>query len=95
MGSDIDIEIKDNPARRRIEAHVDGRISFIDYRLLDDQIIYYHTEVPIELGGRGVGGKMARFAFELARSRGLKVVPRCSFVAGYLRRHPEYQDLVD
>jgi uncharacterized protein len=31
----------------------------------------------------------------LARSRGLKVVPRCSFVAGYLRRHPEYQDLVD
>lgn len=94
MDADTELVIHDNPARRRIEAHIDGRTSFIDYRILDDQIIYYHTEVPIELEGRGIGGKMARFALDLARTHGLKVVPRCSFVAGYLKRHPEYQDLV-
>jgi len=50
--------------------------------------------VPRELEGRGLAGKMAKVALEDARARRLLVIPRCPFVAGYMRRHPEYLDLV-
>lgn len=57
-------------------------------------ITFVHTEVPSELEGRGVGGELVRSGLEYARSNALRVVPQCSFVASYLKRHPEYTDLV-
>jgi predicted GNAT family acetyltransferase len=57
-------------------------------------ISFDHTEVPEELGGAGVGSALARGALELARRSELKVVPRCSFIAEYVRRHPQFADLV-
>lgn len=53
-----------------------------------------HTEVPEALEGRGIAGRIVRFALDDVRARGLKAVPRCPYVAGYISRHPEYQDLV-
>jgi predicted GNAT family acetyltransferase len=53
-----------------------------------------HTEVPEALEGHGIAGKMAQFALEDAHARHLAVIPRCPFVAGYIRRHPAYADLV-
>lgn len=68
--------------------------ALLNYRQEGDTIYFVHTEVPAELEGQGVGGKLAQAALEYARTNQLKVVPRCPFVAGYIARHPEYADMV-
>jgi uncharacterized protein len=89
-------EVRDNPARTRYELLVDGRLAgFALYRLDGERITIYHTEVEREYEGRGLGADLARAALDDVRRRGLVLVPRCPFIAGYIRRHPdEYLDLV-
>ena len=53
-----------------------------------------HTEVPEEYEGKGIGGALVKGALEIVRGEGLKIMPVCQFVSVYLRRHPEYQELV-
>ncbi len=89
-----DVTVSNNEAEQRYEAHIDGRLAVIAYQRRGDRIVYTHTEVPAELEGRGIAGKMAHVALEDARAQRLTVVPRCPFVASYIRRHPEYQSLV-
>ena len=89
------IDVHDNPAESRFETMIDGATAVAEYRLADGRITFTHTVVPQALEGRGVGSALVRAALAAARERGLKVVPRCSFVAGYMRRHPETQDLLD
>ena len=86
-------DVKDNPARSRYELEVDGHIAFVLYRLHPGVIEYYHTEVPTELGGRGVGSKLAAGVLAAARARGLKVKATCPFIAAYVKKHPEAADL--
>jgi uncharacterized protein len=94
MSASEDAPVRDNPARRRYETEIEGRISLIAYRLAGETMTFTHTEVPEELEGRGIASRLAHFALEDARARGLRIVPLCPFVAAYIRRHPEYQDLV-
>lgn len=87
-------EVKDNAALGRYELVVDGATAFASYRMQDGRRVFTHTEVPESMAGQGVGSALARGALDDARARGMAVVPRCSFIAGYIERHPEYQDLV-
>ena len=86
--------VRDNPERRRYETEIDGKTAMIVYRLHGDTITFTHTEVPPEFEGHGIAARMARFALDDARARSLHVVPLCPYVAAYIRRHQEYQDLV-
>ena len=52
-----------------------------------------HTEVPEALGGRGLGGRLARLVLEAVRAEGAKVVPVCPFIAAWMKKHPEFDDL--
>lgn len=88
------IDVNKNESAHRFEAVVDGHTAFLDYKQRGDALILIHAEVPAVLEGRGLGSALARAAFEHARAEHLKVVPHCPFVAGYLKRHPEYSDLV-
>ena len=74
--------------------NIDGELAVSAYRRNDDTIIFTHTEVPPHLEGKGIGNQLARAALDYARSEELKVVPRCPFISAFIRRHPEYQDLV-
>lgn len=65
------------------------------YNIIGSQIILEHTEVSPGLRGRGVAGSLAKAALEYARANELTVIPVCPFVIGYLRRHPEYQTLLN
>jgi len=88
-------DVVDNPDERRYEAHLDGRVAAIaEYRLARERIIFFHTEVDPAFEGRGVGSRLARAVLDDARARGLRVTPKCPFIAAYIRRHPEYADLV-
>jgi uncharacterized protein len=87
------LKVSDNPAELRYELHVDGELAGeIRYRRLPGAIALVHTEV--EPRGKGLGTELVRGALDDLRARGLKVVPVCPFVGAYIRRHPEYADLV-
>ena len=58
------------------------------------RMIITHTEVPPELAGRGIAAVLVKAAVADARAEGLKIVPRCSYVAAQFRRHPEWSDLL-
>jgi predicted GNAT family acetyltransferase len=88
------VTVRDNRDESWYEAEVDGKLGIAAYQLRGDTITFTHTEVPEELEGQGIAGQVVRFALDDARARGLQVVPRCPYVAGFIRRHPEYQDLV-
>ncbi|WP_431855055.1 GNAT family N-acetyltransferase [Azospirillum sp.] len=86
--------VTDNAAASRFELAEDGAVAFAEYRVRDGQLVFTHTEVPDSLSGRGVGSRLAKGALGLARARGLPVVAECPFIAGYIRKHPEFQDLL-
>lgn len=73
----------------------DERVGYAAYRLDDTSIVFTHTVVDDSAEGKGVGSALASTGLDSARERGLRVVPQCGFIAGYISRHPEYLDLVD
>jgi predicted GNAT family acetyltransferase len=87
-------ELVDNVAKHRYEISVDGKTAFTTYKIENGVISFLHTEVPSEFRGKGIGSKLVRGELEAARARGLKVIPRCEFVAGYIEKHPEFHDLL-
>ena len=86
--------VRNNPGRTRYELEVDGHLAVAVYTLAPGVITFVHTEVPKELGGRGVGTALARGALEDVRRQGLKVVVRCSFIKAFMAKHPEFNDLL-
>lgn len=85
--------VTDNRAEGRYELAEDGHLAIAAYSLHGDTITFTHTEVPPELGGRGVGGRLIGGALADVNKRGLRVVPACSFVRAYMDKHPETQPL--
>lgn len=71
----------------RIERTVGDLVAFLTYRVDGDRLVILHTEVPDALGGHGLGGELVTEAVELARSRGLRIVPRCPFARRWLSEH--------
>ena len=90
-----DVEITDNTAEQRFEVRLGADVAFAEYRLKPGQLILPHTVVPPAFEGKGVASALARHAFAHAREKGLKVVPTCPFMAGWVKKHPEAQDVVD
>lgn len=86
--------IRDEAENNRFVMTVPGGEAFATYRRIDDYLGVSHTEVPQTLRGHGVGSELARALFEHARDRGERIVPACSFIADWARRHPEYQDVL-
>ncbi|MHC2335934.1 GNAT family N-acetyltransferase [Bradyrhizobium sp. USDA 4454] len=86
---------RDNTAESRFELAVDGATAFVVYRKTPDAITLVHTEVPPELGGRGIGSKIARATLDAVRAQGIKLVVTCEFIQGFMKKHPEYEDLLE
>ncbi|MDF9278173.1 GNAT family N-acetyltransferase [Arthrobacter sp. EH-1B-1] len=90
-----EVQVENNSDAGKYEVTLDGKpAGFAAYRLQDQQVIFTHTEVDSAFEGHGLGSALARFALDDVRERGLHAVPRCPFIAAYIERHPEYQDLV-
>lgn len=88
------LDIVHNQSANRFETTIDGQTGYISYQDRDGKLVYDHTIVPQQLGGQGVGSTLVKHALDYAREHDKKVVPQCSFVASYISKHPEYQDLV-
>src|SRR5688572_15347637 len=90
-----DFAIADNPDAHRFELKAGGAIAAqAQYELSGSSVKFTHTEVLPGHDGKGLGSKLARFALDDMRKRGLHVVPACGFIAGYIGKHPEYLDLL-
>lgn len=84
-----------NEAEKRYEMTVDGDMAVVEYILEPgDVIILTHTFVPPKHEGKGVGSALVRGVLEHIKGRGLQVVPQCDFIAQYIYRHPEWEELV-
>ena len=88
------IVVRHNAAENRFEATVDGFLSVADYEVDGEVIRFTHTWVPPELRGRGIAEKLVRAALEWARAEGRRVVPACSYVEAFMRRHVEFRSLL-
>lgn len=87
--------VRDNPEKLRYEALVDGQVAgLLFYRAREGELVLVHTEVADEFEGQGIGSRLVAGALDDIRARGLRIVPICPFVKAYLRRHPEYTDLI-
>ncbi|MCG2594223.1 N-acetyltransferase [Ramlibacter sp. XY19] len=88
-------EIRDNPSAHRFELKIGDKVAaYAEYNVLSHALLFTHTEVLPEFEGAGHGSRLAKFALDAVRSRGLKAIPACQFIAGYIRKHAEYHDLV-
>jgi predicted GNAT family acetyltransferase len=89
------VDILDNREARRYELSVGEQVAFIDYMSAGkNRIVLTHTEVPEALEGQGIGSRLVKAALVDIRHREMKLIPMCPFVAAYIKRHPEYRDLV-
>lgn len=91
----VDAQIRNNTDGQRYEVSVDGKpAGFAEYRLRNNRVIFTHTEVDSAYEGHGLGSTLARFALDDVRERNLSAVPLCPFIAAWIKRHPDYRDLV-
>ncbi|WP_029135774.1 GNAT family N-acetyltransferase [Nakamurella lactea] len=91
-----DVEVTDNSELHRFEARLDGALAgFAVYRREPGRIVFVHTEVDPAFEGRGIGGALARQALDGLRDDGtVQVVAECPFIAAWIQRHPDYQELL-
>lgn len=89
------IQVVNNPERHRYEIHVDGALAGVAaYSRRPGVVTFTHTEIDPAYEGQGLGSVLARSALEEVRGSGEQIVPLCPFIAAYIRRHPQYVDLV-
>ena len=87
--------VRDAPEAERCEIRDgDQVLGVAAYSRRGDTMVFTHTEVDPDSGRSGLGSRLVRAALDDVRARGLGVEARCSFVRGWIERHPEYRDLV-
>ena len=88
------INLINNEATHNFELFVEGYRAFIDYKQKGDKVYLIHTELPAELRGKGVAEAIVEKVFNYLEEHNLKMVPLCTYVGSYLKRHPEWNRLL-
>lgn len=96
MSHEGDDELKFEATERRVRAMRNGsEVAFSDVDPIGaDAVLIKHTEVSLAVEGKGVGGALMRHILDSVRAQHKTVIPICPFAAAFIRRHPEYQDLL-
>lgn len=95
LAPDMEPTVHDAPDAERYEIRDGDRLlGLAAYQRRGEQLVFTHTEIDPGAEGSGLGGQLVRGALDDVRSQGGRIVPSCSFVRGWIERHPEYRDLV-
>ncbi len=90
------LKVTHDEANQQFEIALDDKKALIQYKKQgDDTLNLFHTEVPKEFEGKGVGSRLVKQTLDQIKAEGKKIVPSCPFVAIYVKRHPEYQTMVE
>ena len=88
--------VKHDQAGRRFTIEVDGEVvGFTEYRELEDQRIFFHTEIDKSQSGKGLGGELVTEALDQTVADGKRIVAVCPFVAKTVERSDTWSDHVD
>lgn len=90
----MEYEVTHNADRRRFEARLDGYTGHLEYVVVNGALNLIHTIVPEEIEGRGVAASLVKTTLLYARANDMKIIPSCPYVAVYIKRHPEYESLI-
>lgn len=90
----MDYEIKQETRNKRFVSYIESYEAVVEYSLKNNVIDLYRTFTPPKLRGKGIAGKIVRFALEYAKDNNLKVIPTCSYVKGYIDQHENYKVLL-
>ena len=90
----LDYDLIDNADKRQYEFHVGSERPRVEYIRAKDKIYLTHTEVPDSLSGMGIGTALIAAVLRDIKRQGLTLIPLCPFVALYLKRNPEWKELV-
>jgi predicted GNAT family acetyltransferase len=94
--TDDGVRITRNDDASRYELFLGSELAgFAEYRLRPGRIVFIHTVVDPAFKGRGLGSRLARYVLDDAVARGERIVPRCPFIAAYLRSHSGWEASVD
>lgn len=90
----MEYQIIFNESENRFETNIDGHRAVVEYRDRGDHWTIVHTFVPPHLEGRGIAAALTKTLLDYAREKGIKVRPICPYAVSYIKRHPEYEDIV-
>lgn len=90
----MNYDIQHNREQYRFETTIDNLLCVIDYRLDGNNLTLPHVGVAQALEGRGIAGELTQTALDWARAESYRVIPVCPYVQAWLKRHPDYQDLL-
>ena len=86
------MSVTHNPVRSRYEMPTEHGLAIAEYRQQGDRLVFTHAEVPPKDQGKGLAAKLVDAALKDTHRRDLKIVPACSYIVAYVRRHPEFDD---
>ncbi len=90
-----DYNIVNNEKQMQFEIEENGKRAYLPYRYYKKDIAFLHINVPVELRGKGIGGALAKAAFQFAKKINRPVLAYCPFVASFLKNHEEYDEQLD
>jgi predicted GNAT family acetyltransferase len=87
-------ELVDNTESNQFEINVDGKTSFVEYQREGDLVYLVHTQVPEDQSGQGIASDLVEKTFNYLEEKNLKVVPECSYVQAFIKRHPDWERIL-
>jgi len=90
----VEMTVTNNESAGRFEITSGESMALLEYHVTGNLLTLVHTEVPKELGGKGFGGMLVKFALDYASINNLSVVAQCEFAKSYMMRHKEYSSLL-
>ena len=90
----MEYQLIDNEKAKQYEFHIERVITKREYIKTQNKNYLTHTEVPTKREGKGIGSSLGKMALEDIKKKELILVPLCPLVALYIKRHPEWKELV-
>ncbi|WP_101689037.1 GNAT family N-acetyltransferase [Dysgonomonas massiliensis] len=90
----MDYQVIYNELEHRFEVKIDTHMAVVEYRDRGDHWAVVHTFVPPHLEGRGIAGALTKTLLDYAKENGIKIKPVCPYTVSYVKRHPEYNDIL-
>ena len=90
----MEYNIINNEKDNQFELQLENEKALVAYKPFTNGIAFLHTEVPASMEGKGIGSALAKHVLEYAKTNHLKIVVYCPFIQMYMRRHPEYNELL-